>query len=388
MSAVAERLSGAVRRFSSSRALIEALLREADVRIAGGRPWDLVVHDERVFDRVLAQGSLGFGESYMDGWWDSGALDELVARALRHDLDRKLPLDLKTAYVILKARLVNLQSARRAPQVARSHYDLPTELYQRMLGRTMNYSCAYWRDAADLDAAQEAKMELIARKLGVRPGARVLDLGCGWGGLARHLASRHGCVVTGVTISRPQAEYARAACAGLAVEIRAGDYRDAGLAAGGRFDRVVSVGMFEHVGRRNFGTFLDVARRLLAPDGLLLLQTIGNCISAVDAWVDRYLFPNSILPALAEIAAAARGRFVIEDVQNLGGDYDRTLMAWHQNFEAYAASPAFVEDERFRRLWRYYLLSFAGCFRARNRNQLWQIVLSPSGMPGGYANLR
>ncbi|HZH44211.1 MAG TPA: cyclopropane fatty acyl phospholipid synthase [Lysobacter sp.] len=362
------------------RARFERLLAMADVRVDGDRPWDLRVRDGRLFARAFAHGSLGFGEAYMDGWWDTDRLDELLARLLGAGLDRQVR-GLGDAWIALRAVLTNMQAGRRAFEVGERHYDLGNDLYRAMLGRRMVYSCAYWRDAADLDAAQEAKLDLVCRKLLLEPGMRVLDIGCGWGEALKFAAERYGVRGVGVTVSREQAEYARRLCAGLPIEIRLQDYREIDE----RFDRVFSIGMFEHVGVKNYRRYFEVVRRCLPDDGLTVLHTIGTNRSTnrTDPWIDRYIFPNSMLPSATQIAEASEGLFVLEDWHSFGPDYDRTLQAWRDNIEAAWPSLPARYDERFRRMWRYYLHSCMAGFRVRNL-QLWQVVLSPRGRPGGY----
>jgi cyclopropane-fatty-acyl-phospholipid synthase len=368
------------------RQRVQRLLDPVDVRIDGDRAWDLRVHDHRFFGRVLRQGSLGLGEAYMDGWWDAGSLDGLLYRLLAGRVEQRAP-GLADRFDDLRARLQNLQSGRRSFVVGERHYDLGNELYEAMLGERLVYSSGYWREADNLDEAQLAKLDLICRKLALRPGMRVLDIGCGWGEALKYAAERHGVSGVGVTVSREQAEYARRLCAGLPVEIRLQDYRELdGTSADSRFDRILSVGMFEHVGVKNYETYFDVARRCLAgEDGLFLLHTIGSNRSRThtDPWIGRYIFPNSMLPSAAQIATAVEGRFVIEDWHNFGADYDRTLQAWRANVEAAWDRLPPRYDERFRRMWRYYLAASMAAFRAR-RIQLWQVVLSPRGVPGGY----
>ncbi|WP_132999492.1 cyclopropane fatty acyl phospholipid synthase [Luteimonas arsenica] len=364
---------------------IHGLLAEADVRVGGDRPWDMQVHDRRLPARLLAGGSLALGDAYMDGWWDTDSLDGLLARLLAARIDRRAP-GLADVRDVLAARLLNLQFGRRAFAVGERHYDLGNDLYQAMLGRRLVYSCGYWHDrdgrrAESLDEAQEAKLDLVCRKLGLRPGMRVLDIGCGWGEALKFAAERHGIHGVGVTVSREQQAFATGLCEGLPLEFRLQDYR--GL-RGERFDRVLSIGMFEHVGVRNYGGYFELVRSLLPPDGLFLLHSIGANVSRrrTDPWIARHIFPNSMLPSVAQIAAASEGLFVVEDWHNFGADYDLTLQAWRDNIEAAWDTLPARYDERFRRMWRYYLAGSMAAFRTR-RIQLWQILLSPGGVPGG-----
>ncbi len=359
---------------------LQSLLDDADVLIGGPRPWDLQVHDDRLAVRLLAQGSLGLGESYMDGWWDAASLDGFLVQLLRARLDERVH-SLPEILDGLRARLLNLQRGRRSFEVGLRHYDLGNDLYAKMLGRRLVYSCGYWRNADSLDDAQVAKLDLCCRKLGLAPGMRLLDIGCGWGELLKFAAERYGVSAVGVTVSAEQAEYARQLCAGLPVEVRLQDYRQLDA----RFDRVVSVGMFEHVGAKNYRGYFDVVRRCLDEDGLFLLHTIGGNRSRqlADPWISRYIFPNSVLPSAAQVTAACEGRFVIEDWHNFGADYDRTLQAWRDNIEAAWDQLPARYDSRFRRMWRFYLAGSMASFRTR-RIQLWQLVLSPGGVPGGY----
>jgi cyclopropane-fatty-acyl-phospholipid synthase len=366
---------------------IERLLTPADIRIGGDRPWDITVHDERFFERVLGRSpELELGESYMEGWWDVPRLDQFFHRLLAARVDERVQRDWRTALELLPRLLLNPGRRSRAFEIGRRHYDIGNDLYRAMLDARLTYTCGYWRDADTLDAAQEAKLELVCRKIGLQPGMRVLDIGGGWGSFAGYAAERHGAEVVAITVSERQVEVGRELTAGLPVELRLQDYRDV---PDGPYDRIVSLGMVEHVGYKNYRTYLEVARRLLVPDGLFLLHTIGSNVSARggDAWTERYIFPNSMLPSLRQLSGAAERLFVIEDLHNFGADYDATLMAWHANVEAGWERLGPHYDERFRRMWRYYLLSNAGSFRAR-RNQLWQLMLSPTGVIGGYRSIR
>lgn len=364
---------------------LATLLAPADVHLNGDRPWDLRVHDPRFYMRAMRDGSLGVGESYMDGWWSCDALEEMFYRVLRARLDERVGRSRAARLLKLAARFKNLQGPRRAFQIGQRHYDLGNDLFERMLDRRMVYSCGYWADARTLDEAQEAKLDLVCRKLGLEPGMRLLDVGCGWGSLVQYAAENYGVSAVGVTVSREQHAYAAAACAHLPVEIRLQDYRELDEP----FDRIASIGMFEHVGYRNHRTFMEVARRCLADDGLLLLHTIGSnhSIVVVDAWIHRYVFPNGLIPSMRQIAEAAEGLLVLEDWHSFGVYYHRTLQAWHDNFSMRWSEIADRYGERFFRMWTYYLHSTAAGFRAR-RNQVWQMVFSRSGLPGGYASVR
>jgi len=365
---------------SRARRLVERLLDGSGVALDGPRPWDLQVHDPAFFPRVLRHGSLGLGEAYVEGQWDCDRIDEMIARLLRHGLGRRGDRSVERLFDVVQAELANLQSRSRAFIVGEKHYDRGNDLFEGMLGASMAYSCGYWREAATLDEAQRAKHDLVARKLGLAPGMRVLDIGCGWGSLAEYAARHHGCEVVGITVSEEQAAYARERCAELPVEIRLQDYRD----LTGRFDRIVSIGMFEHVGPRNYGAYFRAVRRLLAAEGLFLLQTIGSNVPrrGVDPWINRYVFPNGNLPSAAQLIGAAETLLVMEDWQSFGADYDRTLMAWCRNLEAAWPALGARYEEATRRTFRYFLLACAGAFRAREI-QLWQVVFSLR-RPGRY----
>lgn len=361
------------------------ILEPAGIKINGKNSWDIKVNNPDFYKRVKAQGSLGLGESYMDGYWDCKALDEFFYRILSSDIQSKAGLSLPIVLGFVWANLFNLQAKNRAFQVGKEHYDIGNELFEPMLGKTMAYSCGYWKNAKTLDQAQEAKLDLICKKLDLKKGQKVLDIGCGWGSFACHAAKNYGVKVTGVTVSEEQVKFAQKRCKGMSAEFFLQDYRE----LKGQFDHIVSVGMFEHVGPKNYRTFFEIAKNCLKKDGLFLLHTIGSpkTSASTDPWINKYIFPNGKIPSIKEIAASAEGLFVIEDVHNFGPDYDKTLMAWQKNFQKAWPKLKTKYDDRFFRMWNYYLLSCAGSFRARS-NQLWQIVLSPQGVPGGYKAVR
>lgn len=370
-----------------SPAVIRELAAEAGITINGDAPWDIQVRDERVYQLILTRGSLGFGEAYMDGMWECDRLDQLFHRLLSIDAEERIGgwSKLRLLGEILRHSLFNLQSNRRAFQVGEQHYDIGNDVFEAMLDPSMSYSCAYWHNAAGLADAQQKKLNLICRKLELQPGERVLEIGCGWGGLAQFAAKHYGVEVVGITVSKEQQKLAQARCEGLPVSIELMDYRDLNE----KFDKVVSVGMFEHVGPKNYATYFDTVQRCLKDDGLFLLHTIGSAVTSpkTDPWIDKYIFPNGKLPSAREIAAAVEGRFLVEDWHNFGADYDRTLMAWWENFDQAWPGLESKYGKRFYRMWKYYLLCCAGFFRSR-QGQLWQLVLSKAEREWVYRSVR
>jgi len=359
-----------------SEAVIRELLSTADVEVNGPDPWDIQVHDGRLYDRILSDASLGLGESYMDCWWDCPAIDEFICRVLKAHLDEKVMSNTRFLFQAVQARLFNRQSSARAYEVGVRHYDLGNDLYQAMLDKRLNYTCGYWKNAANLDEAQEAKLELVCKKINARPGMKILELGCGWGSFAKYAAEKYGVSVLGVTVSKEQVALGMELCKGLPVELRLQDYRE----VEGKYDAVISIGVMEHVGYKNYRTYMQVVNRCLKVGGIGFVHTIGGnkTITHGEPWSDKYIFPNGMLPSISQLGAAMEGLFVLEDLQNIGPNYDPTLMAWHANFEK--AWPVLKQKygERFYRMWRYYLLSCAGGFRARGM-QLWQLVFTRTG---------
>lgn len=370
---------------------IRKLLALADIEVNGPNPWDIQVTDSRFYDRVLRDSSLGLGEAFMDGWWHCQAVDELVARMIRANLEEKVLGNWKLGLSVLWSRWFNLQSRRRAVQVADVHYNLDNELYGYMLGPTMSYTCAYFKGTDSLDIAQHQKHDLICRKLGLREQETVLEMGCGWGGFAEFAAHHYGVNMTSLNISKEQVRYATERCQKLPVEIVLADYREPAKYNPSQrlFDKAVSIGMCEHVGPKNYRHWLELVHRQLKPGGLFLLHTIGGNVSTTtcEPWTRKYIFPNGVLPSIQQLSSAMEGLFVMEDWHNFGAYYDLTLMGWHANFVAHWDKLKDRYDDRFYRMWTYYLLSCAGMFRARGAN-LWQIVLSKGGVDGVYETVR
>jgi cyclopropane-fatty-acyl-phospholipid synthase len=360
-------------------ASLAAAVEASDVRFNGDRPWDLQVHNPHFYGALLQQGSLALGNGYVRGDWDCEQLDELICRLLRSDANRPLTLRARVAELarILRDQLGNPQALRRAFVVGRRHYDIDPRVYAAMLDPQMVYSCGYWRHATCLAEAQDHKLRLICEKLELRPGMRLLDVGCGWGSLAAYACRHYGVEVVGITVSAQQASWIGEHLADLPIRVELCDYRQLPARDPGLFDRIASVGMFEHVGRRNDHTFFRTLKRLLHPHGLALLHTIGSACTTprTDPWIDRYIFPGGRLPSARQLTDGLEGHFLIEDWENFGRDYDRTLLAWWQNFENAWPRLECDSSPEFFRFWRYYLLSCAGFFRSR-QGQLWQVVLS------------
>ena len=359
-----------------AKKVVTDLFSGAGISVNGKKPWDIQVHNDRFYQRVLSEVELGFGESYMDGWWDCEAMDELANKIFKGKLDKKIRGNWKLSLFALNTKLFNRQKRSRASQVGEQHYDLGNDLFRAMLDTRLNYTCAYWKNAKNLDEAQEAKLDMVCKKINLKQGMTVLDLGCGWGSFAKYAAEKYGANVVAVNISKEQVQLARELCKGLPVEIRLQDYRE----VEGKYDAVISIGIFEHVGYKNYRTYMEVVNRCLKDDGLAFIHTIGNNISTTHAnkWTDKYTFPNGMLPSISQIAKAAEGLFVIEDWHNFGPDYGKTLMAWYQNFNSAWPELKDKYGDRFYRMWRFYLLSSIGSFQSRSQ-QLWQIVMTKPG---------
>ncbi|MBS1255483.1 MAG: Cyclopropane-fatty-acyl-phospholipid synthase [Deltaproteobacteria bacterium] len=367
----------------TAKKVMEKYLLLSDIEINGERPWDLQVNNPAAFDRIASGGSLAMGESYMDGWWDCDALDQFFEKIFENKLDQKLKTKSRKPFwtSFIKARKIVSPDKSKAYEIGERHYDKGNKLFTLMLDKRLNYSCGYWEKASTLDEAQEAKLDLVCRKLDLKPGMKVLDIGCGWGAFVKYAAEEYGVSVEGITVSKQQQVFAEKLCQGLDVKIELKDYRE----ISGKFDRIVSIGMFEHVGYKNYRKFMELTKRCLTEDGLFLLHTIGRNDSgkSTDSWIAKYIFPNSMLPSAGQITTASEGLFIMEDWHNFGQYYDNTLMAWYDNFSRNWHFLKEEYDERFFRMWRYYLLSCAGIFRARIK-QLWQIVFSKNGLKWGY----
>ena len=356
--------------------LVARLLKSAGVTLNGDKPYDIQVKNETLYERILRDGILGFGEAYMDDWWTCARLDQLTDRLARADIRKQIKSNWTIGLAILRSKLINLQKPSRSFQVGEQHYDAGNDLYKAMLDKRMLYTCGYWKNSDNLDAAQEAKLDLVCRKIGLEPGMTVLEFGCGFGSFAKYAAEKYGAHVTGLTVSKEQAKLGREMCRGLPVEIRLEDYRN----ISGQYDRVISIGIMEHVGYKNYRTYMQRTYETLKDDGIAFVHTIGRNRSVIRAnrWTEKYIFPNGMIPSMAQLSKAMEGLFVMEDWHNFGEDYDLTLMAWHDNFEKAWPDLKAHYDDRFYRMWCFYLLTSAGSFRSR-RLQLWQMVMTKPG---------
>ena len=358
----------------------EAIVREvfglANVEIGGTAPGDIRVSDRRFYERVLRDATIGLGEAYMDEWWESDELDVTVYKMMRANLKQKITGSWRLRALTVKAVMLNLQARARSGASVEAHYDIGNDLYTRMLDHRMVYTCGYWKNAKTLQEAQDAKLDLVAKKVGLAPGMRVLDLGCGWGGFASWAAEKYGCTVLGVTLSKDQVSLGNELWKHLPVKLELRDYRD----VQGQFDRVVSIGMMEHVGPKNHRDMLEVIDRCLKPEGVALIHTIANnkSLRHGTAWIEKYIFPNAVAPSMAQLGRAMEGLFVLEDLHNIGPDYDPTLMAWWDNFDRTYSEISHRYDRKFYRMWKFYLLAAAGAARARD-GQLYQMVLTKPG---------
>lgn len=370
---------------STDRLIIEKILSGAGITINGPAPYDIQIANPKFFSRVVRDGSIGLGESYMEGWWECQALDQFFFRLFSKQAEKEFSSRFLLKLHILRARLFNLQTKSKALKAVSSHYDIGNDLFSKMLDPLMMYSCAYWNEAGSLKEAQEQKLKLICEKLHLKAGQTVLDIGCGWGGFAFYAAKNYQVKVIGITLSKEQYEIARKRCAGLDVEIRFQDYRDVQES----FDSIVSIGMLEHVGYKNYKAFMEVVSRNLTTEGICLLHFIaGNETAlAIDRWIHKYIFPNGVIPSMAQIAHAMEKQLIFEDLQNIGLHYDDTLMAWRENFIASWGTLQEHYKPIFYRMWNYYLCCSAASFRSRRLN-LWQVIVRKLGPMGAYSPVR
>jgi len=370
----------------NNKKLCQKILAQAGIKINGQNNWDIQVKNEKLYDRIIKNGSIGLGESYMDGWWDVKELDVFFDKLLGTHLDKSPELrNLQTILQILKSKFLNAGHKMYAYEIGEKHYDIGNDLFKLMLEEPMAYSCAYWKNADNLADAQIAKFDLICQKLNLQKGDKILDIGCGWGEFMKYAVEKYKVSAVGITVSEEQARWINENYKNLNLKASIKDYRD----LNGKFDKIISIGMFEHVGYKNYRIYMKKIHSLLETKGLFLLHTIGRntSLSTTDPWIEKYIFPKGMLPSIKQIAGSIEGLFVMEDWHNFGTDYDKTLMVWFDNFNKNWPKISKKYGKRFYRMWKYYLLSSAGNFRCRE-GQLWQVVLSKNGVRDGYKPVR
>lgn len=344
----------------------------------GTPAFSLIINTKEAAKTVFSKGPLGFGEAYVDGNIDvEGDFQELIRLGMDPRF-QNAQLSLRTKAEVLFQHLKSLNTMRGSPGNIAHAYDLGNDFYKQYLDESMAYSCAYFRDEEDtLEQAQQQKYEHVCRKLALKEGESLVDIGCGWGGMLLYAARHYGIEGVGCTLSGNQAGYARqkAAQAGLEsrITILHEDYRN----IEGRFDKFVSIGMFEHVGKGYIPTFMKKTRALLKPGGIGLLHTIGKERATVDdPWTMKYIFPGAHIPALDHVVRTMGERGLVPvDIENLRVHYAATLDEWAERFETNAGNIEKMFDERVVRTWRMFLRGSAGAFRWGDM-RLYQILFT------------
>jgi len=334
----------------------------------------IIVNNDDFFNKSMTKGELGMAESYMDGDWTTPDLEKTLTELLinQEKLEKHI---FSIKYLVLGlnnyiATFLPNNTLDSVKDNVEHHYDIGNDLYSKMLGKHMQYTCAYYyKDDLTLDEAQYAKMELIAKKLNLKEGLTILDIGCGFGSLANHLATKYKVNVVGVTLSKEQIIYHEKHFKHPNVTIKYMDYRNVNV--NDKFDRVYSIGMFEHVGNHNYKTYYDKCYDLLKDDGIMLIHTIGQTVGKSSDFISTYIFPEGELPALPDLTKEYTNKWHLEDFQNFGLSYAKTLRAWNNNIGDWSDLDNY--DTRFRRMWEYYLLGCASNFQ-RKSIYLWQLV--------------
>jgi cyclopropane-fatty-acyl-phospholipid synthase len=355
----------------------------------------LKVKDDSVWFDIITKGNLGIAEAYMHGKAEVEPYELFIKLLNGTSIGSKRKQstdalsvfgDVVAAPLGAVASLLNQQTKSLSKRVTEQHYDAGNDLYEKMLGPSMSYTCAYWKDAKNLNQAQQAKFDLVFRKLQIPKGSKmkIADLGMGWGTLAAYThknGNKLGNVeVTGVSLSKEQVKWAKDNLATSGLDFLWMDYRDHcdDPKVQGTYDRVYSVGMLEHVGFKNHASFFRCVKKLLKPDGLAVIHTIGepDFVPVSDAFLDKYIFPGAVIPTLSSLTAGFENLFILEDFQNFGHDYARTLEAWNVNAEKFFKDNPKAYTPEFQRMWHYYLKLCEALFELRI-NQLWHFVLSP-----------
>lgn len=355
--------------------IISNLLEKMDIQVGGNRAWDIQIHSPDFARRVMTMGGLGLGDSYIEGDWDANSVDSFINHILRARLDKEIK-SFGMSISSLKSRFHSLAKGQKPWKFQDVLRNLPNEFFEAILGTNMSFTSGYWAAGAKtLEEAQQARRDMTCKKLNLKQGMRLLDAGSGWGGFSAFAAEHYGVECVCISSFKGQHEWASQHYAHLPIEF----VQNESLMLDGMFDCIVSIDRFEHLPQKNYRVYLEMGDRILEEDGLLLLQSTGKNERRLNGkhWFDTHILQNNSLPTIAQIAGATNGLFVMEDMHNFGSDYDKTLMAWYQNFEA--AWPALQKqykfDEKLYRTWKYYLLSSAGAYRANDLQQ-WQCIFS------------
>jgi cyclopropane-fatty-acyl-phospholipid synthase len=364
---------------------VEKLLDKCNIKINGTNPQDIIVHDDRFYKMVLSSGELGLAESYMYKYWSSNNLYEtLYLLSKNFNKLSYIDFNFNDFLNMTKSYLFNNQTIEKALVDVQSHYDIGNDLYTRMLDNNMQYTCAFFQDTNDLNTAQEQKMDLIGQKLNLKPGDTLLDIGCGWGYLINYLSKKYNVQGLGITLSEEQLKYAEINFKNNSnASYKLMDYRN--IPKDMKFTKIVSVGMLEHVGNKNYEEYFDIVHDHLTDDGIALIHTIGcqNSLRGISSgsgsgskFIDKYIFPNGHIPTWDEISPIVSKKFLIQDWQNFGKYYDNTLQSWYKNINSkWDEIPNY--DEKFKRMWNFYLLGCAANFNLCHMN-LWQILITKS----------
>jgi cyclopropane-fatty-acyl-phospholipid synthase len=364
----------------SEKETVETFLNECEIQIDGANQGDIIVKDDRFYSMCINYGELGFGESYMYGYWDSKNLYETLYNGIKNCH--------KVSYMNLNSiafnryfnnMFYNNQTIDKASADVQAHYNKGNDLYERMLDKTnMQYTCGFFQDTNDLETAQIQKLNIIAQKLNLKPGEKLLDIGCGWGNLINFMTTNYGVKGIGITISSEQLKFCKEKYKdNKNAEFLLIDYRN--IPDDMKFDKIVSVGMFEHVGKKNFEEYFDIVYKHLNDDGLALIHTMGQQSKMINAtahseWIDKYIFPGGEIPDWEDLSKIISKRFFIHDWHNFGKYYARTFEAWYNNInKRWNEIPNY--NEEFRRMWNFYLVSFIVNFDLC-RLLLFQILIS------------
>jgi len=343
---------------------LDSILSRAGVSINGNQPWDITVIDNRFYGHVLANGSLGLGESYMRQYWSTQDLEELFYRLVSSGMEEvgnRIPGRIISR---IFSRGLNRQTTHKSKKNAEHHYNLGNSLFFNFLGKYKNYSCGYYKEAETLDEAQLAKLHRLCELLELKKGDRLLDVGGGWGEFAKFAADNYGCHVTSINIAEEQIKHARQYCRDANVDIVKCDYRN----MTGSFNKIAVIAMFTHVGHKNYRQFMETMSRILEPGGKMIMETVGGHRSKTrcEPWTDKYIFPGGLIPSLDQIDQSIKGLFLRDSLEEFGDDYVLTLREWHSNFKR--AWPKLSEEysNSMRLMFEYFFLSVAGDFRAKD----------------------